>query len=1229
MAKCNVGLRLVFIFVFALYLLAAVQFLVAGFNFFDGFDVAGTMLDTSVWTTEFGPPSFIGRTQLRDWVNGGNVGPFIVSGGNAQLTLDSFNPTGFSLYGTHAKTLASFQPTSTTDVVLTARLRLTSLQPGVVYGLYFYGCSAGPCASRHDELDIEIVTNYLQASGSPLRVQLNRYAAEPLGAGHGPVVNLPATFDPLAFHDWKIRWGLGKTSFFVDGIELFSATDFVPQGPMHANMVAWAPAADWPDAYDASLQPAKTNQQHYTALVDYVSVIPAEGSAGISAISATSIKATTAEIDWTTAVPSNSQVEYGVSPSYGRTSPVIAAPVTMHAVPLSSLAPSTTYHFRVRSRDTAGNLSVSSDSTFATLLPPSALVVTNTNDAGSGSLRQAVATARPGDTITFASAVSGTIRLNGEIGISEDLVIRGPGAGMLSLSGNGANRIFDISTGHVVISGVSLIAGTAAGFGGAIRNSGVLELSDCVFANNQAGSSDGVGQGGAIFSSNALSVTECQFLNNSSTGNGGAIRNSGHVTILGSRFSGNSVRYFGGALYNLGAAVIHQSTFDNNSAPTGGSIWNEDDTMRIVDSTVSASRATSGGGIANKFGALALLNSTVSGNAARTGGGILSGAIGATGNLSVVNCTITSNSADVNGGGIESTGILSTMNTLVASNSAGTGTGPDIHGNVISNGHNLLGDASGSSGLSNGFHGDLVGSAGSRINPRLGALADNGGPTKTHMLQSGSPAIDAGDNAALALYDIATDQRGGDRRIGLAVDIGALEVGSIPGNVSIHMERMNFPRLLTATDRATTGLAVVNPADHDALVAYTLYGNKGTRLAATLKTISAGSQNAYLASELFPGVTDPGWISLTSTTAGLQGFWLGGDFVTFADGAAGAPEAATLIFPLIGPQTEIDIANVGEARNDLTLQFLRSDGSVFSTASRSVAASEAFRAQVSALFPQSAAPTDGYLRVAGNPSGKISGTSVLVDYGASPSWAVANGIDPDVVLVEGYFSQAVSGVGGGGVWTTQLTLVNLSDNPNTATISFQPTTGNPISVVQSLGPHASKRTALPDLTGTTGYREGWIKVAGTAALTGSLVYADTVEGGLTVVPVELVPSTALLFSHLAEGAPWHTGIGLLNPSESPATVEVFAMASDGSLIGGPDTAPAARFTMPAGTKLARLITEWIPQTADHNGGFIFVRTTNNVPLFGTEVFFTRGLSVLANIPAAPILADARLPNLNH
>ena len=240
--------------------------------FQDDFATLGTHLDYSKWTTVTGPASFLGRTQLADWTASGN-GQFIVAPDGAHLALSTFNPTGFSLYGLQAMTLDSFLPADDDTIDFTTRLQLTSLQPGLVYGMYLYGCDPALCATQHDEIDIELVTNSLQPGSTPM-VELNRYANEPLGAGHGAMVALPTGFNPLAVHDWTIRWSLNSIEYLVDGTLLSVQTTNVPQGPMEVNEIAWGPATDWPAAYDASLQPVASpgQNQTYTALLTGVTV---------------------------------------------------------------------------------------------------------------------------------------------------------------------------------------------------------------------------------------------------------------------------------------------------------------------------------------------------------------------------------------------------------------------------------------------------------------------------------------------------------------------------------------------------------------------------------------------------------------------------------------------------------------------------------------------------------------------------------------------------------------------------------------------------------------------------------------------------------------------------------------------------------------------------------------------------------------------------------------------
>ena len=238
--------------------------------FQDSFSVLGNQLSAASWSTETGPASFLGRTQLANWMNPGGAGTFVVGASGAELALNTFNPTGNSLFGTHGKTTELFQPSATTSIVFTARVQVASVQPGIVYGVYLFGCP-GNCATQHDEIDIELVTNRLQP-GAPLMVQLNWYSNEPLGAGHGGLFPLPAGFDPMAVHDWTIRWSPARIDFSVDGTLLSSAFTAVPQGPMAASIIAWGPNTDWPEAYNSALKPVSSAPQN-SRFVAYVKSI--------------------------------------------------------------------------------------------------------------------------------------------------------------------------------------------------------------------------------------------------------------------------------------------------------------------------------------------------------------------------------------------------------------------------------------------------------------------------------------------------------------------------------------------------------------------------------------------------------------------------------------------------------------------------------------------------------------------------------------------------------------------------------------------------------------------------------------------------------------------------------------------------------------------------------------------------------------------------------------------
>ncbi len=193
--------------------------------------------------------------------------------------------------------------------------------------------------------------------------------------------------------------------------------------------------------------------------------------------------------------------------------------------------------------------------------------------------------------------------------------------------------------------------------------------------------------------------------------------------------------------------------------------------MTVVNCAITDNSAVANSGIENT-GTITVTNCTIAGNTAtETGAGFSN-----FGTATILDSTITDNKVTQSnpnyvGGGIWAyRGELTIGNTIVAGNSAAIG--PDVDGAVVSQGNNLIGQTNGSTGW---ITSDLTGTTASPLNPLLGPLANNGGPTETMALLPGSPAIAAG-NVALIPAGITTDQRGPGyaRVVNGNVDIGAV-----------------------------------------------------------------------------------------------------------------------------------------------------------------------------------------------------------------------------------------------------------------------------------------------------------------------------------------------------------------------------------------------------------------------------------------------------------------------
>ncbi len=406
--------------------------------------------------------------------------------------------------------------------------------------------------------------------------------------------------------------------------------------------------------------------------------------------------------------------------------------------------------------------------------PANTITVTNPNDSGPGSLRQAMVDANDGDTID-ATGVSGSIELSsGEILVNKNVTIKGPAAEKLSIENTRLSRVFEIASGEIVtISGLAINSGEAIA-GGGIYNAGMLQIMGCRISGNHIGGLREGGLGGGIYNASGA-----------------------EVAIIDSIISGNWADE-GGGIYNAGSMQIDRTTVSDNfvggafsqQTSLGGGICNSG-TLDIVNSAITGNAASGslksggiGGGIFNG-GTLAITNSTISGNLAGgtgvfpgDGGGITNGS----GNILIQNSTINGNTASGPSGSGFGGNVFIAEGTLEIGNTilnAGTGGNILIFGNqgtIISDGYNLSSDNAAG----------YLSAAGDQINtdPRLGPLQDNGGATFTHSLLADSPAIDAGkpnyrpNNFQPLIYD----QRGFafDRVKNGRSDIGAFEVQAAP-----------------------------------------------------------------------------------------------------------------------------------------------------------------------------------------------------------------------------------------------------------------------------------------------------------------------------------------------------------------------------------------------------------------------------------------------------------------
>ena len=482
----------------------------------------------------------------------------------------------------------------------------------------------------------------------------------------------------------------------------------------------------------------------------------------------------------------------------------------------------------------------------------------------------------------------------GDLNIIASVTIAGSGPTTAGIDANSAvtqDRAIRIEAGVVTVRGVTIQNG---------------------LAQIPSSSDPAAERGGALYVApgSTLFLSNCVVSGSTATRDGGGLYVAGGMVSVGdSTFDGNKAWYDGGAIYKAaGALTVVRSTIGSpgdftggNDGGHGGGVYDAggiDSTALIADSAVIGNGAADGGGLyLAGAGVMTIRNVTVSHNRAEHGPGIYAKSSGAN---RVVNSTIVNNGVGLPGsGGVHTVfdpaapDALTLRNTIVAGNTRTEvifnpcppwkcPSGPviiivhhpaDCSGQMAFAGNNLFGSFT-------------CGEAGRVADPKLGPLQDNGGPTRTHALLEGSPAIDAVeldgcvDTPGAAL---ATDQRGFARPDGGACDIGAFEA-SAPFQCLYALR----PATVFVPTGATEGaLSVLTSGSDcswsaDSSVSWLVVtSGHGTGNGSLTYTVAANPGGARSGAVLLTGSTSTVWQASHEATAGDFNGDRGSDLIVY------------------------------------------------------------------------------------------------------------------------------------------------------------------------------------------------------------------------------------------------------------------------------------------------------------------------------------------------------------
>jgi YVTN family beta-propeller protein len=433
---------------------------------------------------------------------------------------------------------------------------------------------------------------------------------------------------------------------------------------------------------------------------------------------------------------------------------------------------------------------------------------------------------------------------------------------------------------------------------------------------------------------------------------------------------------------------------------------------------------------------------------------------------------------------------------------------------------------------------------------------------------------------------------------------------------------LQFPRVIS-TGGVLTGIAVGNPTAAGVSVTFTAYQPDGSLLAGgatnpVTVTIPAGGVHTKLSTQIFGEVDFNGWVQATSSATGLTGFFLNLSGSSDLDGAGSTVASSDILVPLAVEDTtvatELTILNVNPEAATATVTLYSQAGAVLLTKEVSLPSRGLLRQTLSDLFGAINFSAASHLRIRSNrpvvihevvANFQIPGNAQHRETGAltgrDPSPEKDN-ILPHFVSGGGWLS--LVGLVNGSAITQEVTLTAYKDDGTLWTAGTNPRT-------VTLEGNGALRTTAGDLFGFSGsgLTSGWIKVTSTLGFVSSYIgYGFETASSLGMVEGTPAGNAArfAVFSHVAEGLGYFTGLAVVNPGNESAEVEFFTLRADGSTVG------KSTFTVGPNQHTARLFRELVPGSLQQSEGWGYLRSSK--PVIGIVLFGTTNGAALGNVP---------------